>query len=114
MSIEKLKSYADYFGNQEGRAYPCSNQSVVCGVITDDRQKAISIMNEKGAIIKSSSYNRMEWELDDQRWLWRVWNSGYRGYRFYKVLVDANISDELLDYFVVPYCGNYCCSFEII
>lgn len=113
MNQEILEHYVEYFNKQEGRAYPCSNQIVVCGVITEDRDKALSAMEERGAVIKKQHYNYIEWELNNERWLWRYWNMNHRGYRFYKILVDEDIDDELFEFARIK-SSLYCCSMEII
>lgn len=117
MNREVLERYVEHFNNQEGRPYPCSNQIVVCGVITKDKDKALSVMEKKGAIIKSrySGFvkGHIEWELNNERWLWKNWNENYRGYRFYKILIDENIDEELFR-FATTRAGSYCCSMEII
>ena len=113
MDRKILEHYVGHFNKQEGRPYPCSNQIVVCAVITKDRDKALSGMEERGAVIKRQSYNSIEWELNNERWLWRTWNENARGYRFYKILVDENV-DENLFHFVTVYSSLYCCSMEII
>lgn len=113
MNREVLEHYVEYFNKQEGRLYPCSNQIVVCGVITEDRDKALSVMKDRGAVIRRHSLNCIEWELNNERWLWRIWNDGARGYRFYKILVDRNIDEELFG-FVRVKSSIYCCSMEII
>ena len=112
MTQEVLKHYVERFNKQKGNPYPCSNQTVVCGIITN-RDKAISIMEERGAVIKKQCHNYIEWELNNERWLWRNWNMNHRGYRFYKILVDKNIDDELFE-FVRIKSSLYCCSMEII
>lgn len=113
MDREILEQYAEYFNRQKGRPYPCSNQIVVCGVITNDREKALSVMDGKCAIIESQCYNRIVWQLDNEIWIWRDWNIGYRGYRFYKMLIDEDI-DERMFYWAMAYGNLYCCSMEII
>lgn len=113
MIREKLKHYVEYFNSQEGREHPCSNQTVVCGIITKDKDKALSIMEEKGAVIKRMCNDYIEWELNNERWLWRNWNMNHRGYRFYKILVDKDIDDELFEFAIIKSC-LYCCSMEII
>lgn len=113
MDLKVLTEYADYFNKQKGRQYPCSNQIVVCAIITKDRDKALSVMEENGAVIKIQSHDHIEWELNNERWLWKNWNMNYRGYRFYKVLIDENINDELFC-FATTRCCSYCCSMEII
>lgn len=114
MDKKILEHYVEYFSKQKGRPYPCSNQIVVCAVITKDRDKALSVMEEKGAVIKRQSYNGIEWELNNERWLWRVWNESCRGYRLYKVIIDENVDDNVFRCLISPLCDNYCCSFEII
>ncbi len=113
MDIKELEYYAEYFNKQEGRPYPISNQIVTCAVVTSDRDKALSVMNEKGAVIKKQTYNSIEWELNNERWLWRIWNDGTRGYRFYKIIIDKNVHRGLFRYAVVK-CASYCCSMEIV
>lgn len=110
---KELEYYVEYFNRQEGRPYPISNQIVTCAIITNNRDKALSIMNKKGATIKRQTYNSIDWELNNERWIWRIWNNNTRGYRFYKVIVDKDIDEELFRYAVV-YCASYCCSMEIV
>lgn len=116
MDKKILEREAEFYNRQEERKFPCSNQIVTCGVITYDKDKALSVMNKKGAIIKSQSntYNRVEWELDNERWIWRDWNESCKGYRFYKVIVDEDIDEIVFNHLVAPHLVNYCCSFEII
>lgn len=114
MDRKILERKAEFYNKQEGRKFPCSNQIVSCGVITDDKNKALAIMNERGATIKSQSiYNRIEWMLDNEIWIWRNWNESVKAFRFYKVIVDENI-DESVFHHIEPLLANYCCSFEII
>ena len=113
MDLKVLKEYADYFNKQKGRQYPCSNQIVTCAIITKDRDKALSVMRGKDAIMTRNYNNCIEWYLNNERWLWKNWNTDYRGYRFYKVLIDKNIDDELF-LFATTRGGSYCCYMEII
>ena len=114
MDRKILEHKAEFYNRQEGRNFPCSNQIVICGIITDDRDKALAIMNKKGATVKLQSRHRTEWELNNERWVWRNWNENCKGYRFYKVIVDKNIDENIFRYLISPLCHNYCCSFEII
>ena len=113
LSQKRLEYYVKLFNNQPGRLNPCSNQVVTGAIITHDSEKAIQVMNEKNAIIKKVSYNYIEWELNNERWIWRHWNENHRGYRFYKVIVDPNISEDLFRYVVVK-SSFYCCSMEVM
>lgn len=116
MDRKILERKAEFYNKQEGRRFPCSNQIVTCAIITGDRDKALSVMKEKGAIVKSQSYiyPRIEWELNNERWIWRNWNDSCKGYRLYKVIVDENIDENVFRCLISPLCANYCCSFEII
>lgn len=113
VSLEKLQKCKEYFDKQDGRKFPCSNQIVVCAIITKDTDKAFSIMEKKGAIIKRRSRNHIEWELNNERWLWTNWNMNHRGYRFYKIIVDEDVDEDLFEY-AISYSGFYCCSMEIM
>ena len=112
MDREVLEQYAEYFNNQKGRPYPCSNQIVVCAVIIQDRDKALSVMKDKGSIITRNGNNKIEWQLNNERWLWKNWNVDSRGYRFYKLIIDKDI-DERMFRWATAHAGLYCCSMEI-
>ncbi|MBQ2883827.1 MAG: hypothetical protein IJE43_08665 [Alphaproteobacteria bacterium] len=115
ISIEILEGYRDSFNKQEGRKYPCSNQIVVCGVFTEDRNKAIEFMKDKDVVDKRERRDEIIWRLSNgEKWMWRHWNEYFRGYRFYKVAVDRDIDAKLFEYIILPYTSFYCCSFEII
>jgi hypothetical protein len=112
---EHLKYWAEYYNKQEGRKYPCSNQTVICGIITDDRDKALNFMKDKEFIRKHELLDQIVWVLPNgEIWKWRNWNETIRGYRFYKVAVDENVNDELFEFLILPLCSLYCCSMEII
>ena len=113
--LKYLEHYAGYFNKQKGQKYPCSNQIVLCGIVTKDKNKAIDFMKDKNIIDKRERRNEIIWFLDNgERWMWRNWNVDHRGYRFYKIAVDKVIDIDLFHLFVVPKCSLYCCSFEII
>jgi hypothetical protein len=115
MNQEKLKYYKEYFNKQKGQKYPCSNQIVRCAIVTGDRDKAINFMKDKEIVKKLERKNYIAWFLcNGEQWEWRKWNKNCRGHRFYKVVVDKNISDNIFDLLVLPCCVNYCCSMEII
>lgn len=113
MEREKLEKFKEYYDNQKGQPYPCSNQTVLCGVITYDRDKALSIMEDKGAVKMVVGRDYIKWTLNNEIWTWRNWSLNSRGNRFYKIIVDENI-DENLFIWMRCYCGFYCCSVEIV
>lgn len=115
MTHETLDYYAKYFNSQPGQKYPCSNQVVLCGIVTSDRNKAIDFMKDKDFLEKRERRNQIDWLLSNgERWIWRTWNEACKGYRFYKIVIDRNISNELFETLIHPCCGSYCCSMEII
>jgi hypothetical protein len=115
MNRDVLKYWAEYYNKQEGRKCPCSNQTVICGIITDDRNKALNFMKNKEFIRKQERPDQIIWTLPNgEMWKWRNWNETIRGYRFYKVAVDENVNDELFEFLILPLCSSYCCSMEII
>lgn len=114
MYRKELEYYVEYFNKQKGRPYPVSNQIITCAIITKDKDKALSIMESKGAIRKRQTHNSIEWELNNEKWIWRSWNDNCRGYRLYKAIVDEDIDENIFRCLIIPSCDNYCCSFEII
>lgn len=115
MDRSVLEYWSEYYNKQEGRKYPYSNQIVICGIITDDRNKALNFMKDKEFIIKQELSHQITWVLPNgEVWKWRNWNDTMRGYRFYKIAIDENVNDELFKFLVLPLCSSYCCSMEII
>ena len=113
--LEVLENYKEYFEKQIGQKNPCSNQIVLCGIVTPDKNKAINFMKDKNIIYKKEGRNEIIWFLDNgEKWMWQNWNINHRGYRFYKIAVDKFIEWKLFQLLVVPKCALYCCSFEII
>lgn len=115
VSTEELMRLKEYYDKQEGRKYPCSNQVVVCGIITEDRNLAIDFMKDKNIVKKRERKDEIIWELDNgEYWKWKHWSENCRGQRFYKVAIDRLTDENLLRYVILPSCANYCCSVEII
>ena len=115
VSLEILQQFAEYYNNQEGRKYPCSNQIVVCGIITKERDLAINFMKDKSIVEKRECKKQIDWRLDNgEHWIWKSSWENCRGYRFHKIAIDTLIDRDLFNYFVRPYCCLYCCSVEII
>ena len=113
--IEILERHREYYNKQEGRKYPCSNQTVVCGIFTDDRNKAVDFMEDKDIVDIRVMHDEIVWRLrNGEKWVWRHWNEYCRGYRFYKVAVDKDVDSELFENMILVCTSFYCCSFEII
>lgn len=90
--LKILEDYKEYFDKQIGRKNPYSNQNVLCGIITTDKNKAINFMKDKNTIYKIERNDEIIWFLDNgEKWMWRNWNVNHRGYRFYKIAVDKLI-----------------------
>ena len=113
MNKKTLEYYVQYFNKQKGKQYPCTNQ--ICGIITDDRNKALDFMKDKEFIEKQERYDQIYWKLSNgERWQWRKWSAGCRGCRFYKVVIDKDINDDIFNFLVLPSLASCCCSMEII
>lgn len=111
-----LEKFKEDIEKQEGRKYPCSNQTVVCGIITDDKELAMEFMKNKTTVKPHISRNDgIMWNLENgERWLWLPNWENRRGYRFYKIALDSLVTQELFNNFVRPCCNIYCCSVEIM
>ena len=113
--LDVLKRFKEYYDSQEGRRYPCSNQIIICGIITEDRNLAMDFMKDKQVVEMRQRKDEIVWRLDNgEKWIWRHWNESCRGYRFYKVAIDKLVKKEIFEYLIQPYCGLYCCSVEIL
>lgn len=111
MNLERLEYYSEYFNRQKDRKYSCS----ICAIITNDRNKAINLMKNKKIVKKIEREDYAAWLLDnEEQWIWQRWDKHYLGRRFYKVIVDKNITDEVFDLLVLPCAACFCCSMEII
>lgn len=115
VSLERLQQIAEYYNKQEGSKYPCSNQIVCCGIVTNDREKAINFMKDKDVIEKRETSNSIKWFLNNgEIWVWRNWNDLIRGDRLYKVAIDRWTDENMLNMIILPKCSSYCYSMEII
>lgn len=115
ISTEELMRFKEHYDKQEGRKCPCSNQVVICGIITEDRNLAIDFMKDKNIVKKQEKKDEIIWELDNsEHWKWKHWSENCRGQRFHKVAIDKFINKDLLYHVILPSCANYCCSVEII
>ena len=113
MDIERLKHFKMSIEKQKGQRYPRGNQIVICGVMITDRDKALSVMQNKGAVIVQNGESYIKWELNNEKWIWLDLNLDIRGRRFYKIIIDQNI-DEIFFPMIAAYCHYYCCSVEIV
>ena len=115
VSTEELMKFKEYYDKQEGRKYPCSNQVVICGIITEDRNLAIDFMKDKNIVKKRERKDEIIWELDNgEYWKWKHWRENCKGQRFHKVAIDKFIDEDLFHHVILPSCVIYCCSVEII
>lgn len=115
VSLEQLEYCQNYYNKQKGQKYPCSNQVVVCGIFTENRNKAIEYMKNKSVVRKMEMQHEINWYLDNgERWIWnKKWNENLRGRRYYKLVIDRFIDKHSFER-IMPYASLYCCSLEII
>jgi hypothetical protein len=110
---EERDKISDYFNNQEGQNYPCSNQVVICGFVTDDDNKWEEFIRQNENNIVTLMKRKVRFE-NGERWVRIPTSESSRGYRYYKVKVDNNINRKFLEQIILPCCAHYCCEFEWI
>lgn len=110
-----LYDLANYFNQKQGRKYPCSNQIVICAYITDNSQEVYNYLDKNNIIPIRTSKTRIEWQENNERWIWLPITQNTRGYRFYKIKISKNYNnEEILKTIIIPCCSLYCCSWEVM
>ena len=56
--VQDQQIISDFFNNQEGQNYPCSNQIVICGFVTEDNSKWKEFINQNFLKVFSLYYNK--------------------------------------------------------
>lgn len=113
--IQSIYDLANYFNQQQGRKYPCSNQIVVCAYITDNSQEIYNYLNKNNIMPIRVSKTCIEWQEDNEQWIWIPITYNVRGYRFNKVKISKDYDDkEILEQVIIPCCDLYCCSWEVM
>lgn len=113
LTIEEMRIITENINSQEGRQYPCSNQTVVCGIFTTrDRFEEIAFKS-RNRIIKRT---RDELWYANEHWIFFDKSKPYnaRGYRFYKLKVDSDIDKKTFLENIYPYCSLYCKEIEFM
>ena len=110
---QRKKKISDHFNNQEGQNYPCSNQIVCCGFVTDDNNKWKKFINQNKNNITILRKREVRFK-NGEHWIRIPMSDFVRGRRYYKVKVDNNIDRKFLEQIILPCCAHYCCSFEWI
>lgn len=120
MSLKSLKELKEFFDeyrerldNQGVLSRICENETLMCAIITLDKHKAESIMEEKGAVKLFESSKGIDWKLDGEIWMWRYWDRVSIRCRLRKIIVDKDIDDGLFKLFM-PLLANSCFSIDII
>lgn len=113
ISKEERDKISNWINNQEGRRYPCSNQIVCCGFVTDDNEKWQNFIEQNKDSIEKLTKREIVFD-SRERWIKIPLNSSFRGYRYYKIKVDKNIDKNFLEQVILPCCANYCCELEWI
>lgn len=103
----------EFFNNQEGDKYPCSNQMVVCGFVTEDDDKWKEFINQNKDNIQQLREREVRFK-NGERWVRVPISESVRGYRYYKAKVDKAINKKFLEACILPCCSHYCCEFEWI
>lgn len=113
MTEEEMKLISERINKQEGRKYPCSNQIVVCGFFSTDKEWN-NFVNNNLDKIKTRQKDRVIFVNKEQWYHFNYINYSQRGYRFYKIKVSRNVNRELFLNCIYPYCSLYCKEIEWI
>ena len=106
---------ANYFNQEEGQKYPCSNQIVRCAYITDNVQEVCNYLNKNNITPIKQSKRYIGWQENNEQWIWIPINHNVRGYRFYKIKISKDYKNkEILEQVIIPCCNLYCCSWEVM
>ena len=106
---------AEYFSKQEGRNYPCSNQTVVNGFFGRRFLWDNFVKENVCNIIRycNSRYENSYIILNnEERWIYFDRYPSARGFRFYKVKIDADLPKKYVLEEIIPLCHLYCCELE--
>lgn len=123
LNKNEMKKWLQYFASRNGRKYPCSNQTVVCGIFSNKNVDEINqMMIQHGYIQDRHNLHRFPvWIPKDnsnsksyERWYFFYDQYMCRGYRFYKVMIDKNIDEETFYQVILPCCDSYCCEMIFI
>lgn len=110
-----LYDLANYFNQQQGSKIPCSNQIVICAYITDNLQEIYNYLDKNNIIPIRILKTCIEWQENNEHWIWIPITEKIRGYRFYKIKISKNYSNKkILEQVIIPSCDFYCCSWEVI
>lgn len=116
MTQEERDKISNHFSKQEGQPYHCSNQVVICGFVTlhhSDWERFVHDNKDKIARQYRNTERKSILLKNNERWVWiNLFDDSIRGYRFYKVLADKNISRKVIGEKILPLCSFYCKSFE--
>ena len=110
---QQKKKISDYFNNQKGQSFPCSNQIVLCGFVTDDNNKWKEFISQNKNNIVILREKEVQFK-NGEKWIRIPISESVRGFRYYKAKVDNNIDRKFLEQIILPCCTHYCCDFEWI
>lgn len=97
---------AESINKQKGQNYPCSNQTVVNGFFGRKFLWDNFIKENKNNIIE---YYKNSIRLNNgEKWYYFKSSIRVRGYRFYKIKIDATLPKEIVMTEILPLCSFYC------
>ena len=68
LTNEQIQYYTNSFSKRQGRKYPCSNQTVTCGIISNKSEEEINkIMINRGYFLYKMTYQKNEWLPKNQK-----------------------------------------------
>lgn len=113
MDIEVLERCKEIYNDPKRQPFPSKNKIVICGIITKDKNKALSVLQDKGVVDIRQTHSFIEGKLGNEYYIWCDNKYNCHGRRFHKVIIDKDIDEELFKY-AISCCGMYCRSMEIV
>lgn len=113
MTEKEMKLVSEQINKQEGRNYPCSNQIVVCGFFSTEKDWN-NFVNDNLDKIKIRQKDRIVLANKERWYRFNYIDYSKRGYRFYKIKVSRDIEREIFLNYIYPYCSLYCKEIEWI
>lgn len=99
--------------HQIGQDFPCSNQTVLNGIILRESSRKEAFEQSYPHFIPTGTKSIGYFDpYTDTYWKVVTLSDKMRGYRFYRAIVDSTIDDEPMLLMAWPCMTGYCCKVE--
>lgn len=117
ISKERQEYIKQWVLEQEGRQYPYSNQIVKRTIILRDSSHIAAFEQAYPHFVcyrrsKNCWNNRYIDSRTEELWQVIVARESFRGYRYYKAIIDSTIDEDIFNTLISPRMDSYCCNVE--